>query len=136
MKNMYKGLIERKYRLYALIGVAITSPSTLFAQDKGFLRLSDNLNKQMEGIGNIALMGFGLLGLFFVGTGILRLKAAVDSQGQQVKYSEGLWRVGLGGALIAVATITGIANETLLGGAAQGDQTKLGSGFDFKLPSD
>ena len=114
MKKIFTSKKWFRNGLYAGSSGAIIVPSASNAQT-GFAALQENLEGQMSSIFTVANYGFMLLGIFFVGTGLMRLKAAVDSQGQQVKYSEGLWRLGLGGLLIAVPVITGIGNQTLLG---------------------
>ena len=115
MKKILKSKKWFRKGLYAGLPAAIVAPTASNAQETGFAALQDNLEGQMASIFTVANYGFMLLGIFFVGTGLMRLKAAVDSQGQQVKYSEGLWRLGLGGLLIAVPVVTGIGNQTLLG---------------------
>lgn len=52
-------------------------------------------------------------GIVFVGLGLFRLKAAADTQGQQVKYGDGLWRLGIGAALIGLPVVVGLATGTL-----------------------
>lgn len=131
MKKIYNKIIDQKYGLYAFIGIALMNPSVSFAEavktSAGFAGLAENLTNQMKSAATIALAGFALLGLFFVGTGLLRLKAAVDSQGQQVKYGEGIWRIGLGAAMISVSAIINISNTTLLG-ASGSPNTSLWGG--------
>lgn len=37
--------------------------------------------------------------------GLMKLKQAADTQGQQVKYGEGLWRLGLGSAMVGLPAV-------------------------------
>ena len=94
---------------YLLLGVAIsTMPfSDAFAQSSGvgIAGLQNNWKTQMSAGAKVVSMGSGVVGLVMAGAGVLKLKAAADSQGQQVKYGEGLWRLGVGGALCAVPTV-------------------------------
>lgn len=114
MKKLYNKFIDAKYGLYASVATALILPSTSSAQ-VGIKALEENLKTQFEAAWIIAKYGFALLGMFYVGTGILRLKAAVDSQGQQVKYGEGIWRIALGALLLSVGAIAEIGNQATLG---------------------
>ncbi len=121
MKNIYTHVVERKYALYGALGAILITPSVALAQ--GINGLGTNLKTQFQALWNIGSWLFMAVGIFYVGTGIMRLKAAVDSQGQQVKYSEGIWRIGLGSAFLMmdfiinsmIGTVTGtdgsISNE-------------------------
>lgn len=127
MKKLNNIIFGGWSRFTTVISAALIAPTISYAQ--GFADLASNLRTQMGSMFQIATLGFALLGIFFVGTGLMRLKAAVDSQGQQVKYSEGIWRLGLGGLLIAVPVITGIGNQTLLGADSSGAAAPVNSLF-------
>lgn len=54
-----------------------------------------------------------IAGVAFVGLGLFKLKAAADTQGQQVKYGDGLWRLGIGAALIGLPVVIALSTGTL-----------------------
>ena len=82
---------------------------------------AEGLIGNFTGIAKLLISGAFLAGAFFVVAGIFKIKAAADTQGQQVKYSEGLWRILIGAALclapwvisVAMASITGDTAPTL-----------------------
>ena len=124
MKKLYNKLIDAKYALYASATTAIMLPSVSHAQlvgDTTFTDIGGNVKTQMEGIAPVITLGAAFLGTFFVITGILKLKAAAESQGQQVKYSEGIWRIAIGSMLIGGVTIAGTGMNSLLGGETGAD---------------
>lgn len=123
MNKLYNKFIDAKYGVYAVLGLAMMNPGMASAQATGggsgggvgIISLQENLQNQFGAAWTIAKYGFALLGMFYVGTGILRLKAAVDSQGQQVKYGEGIWRIALGALLLSVGAIAQLGNQSVLG---------------------
>jgi hypothetical protein len=54
------------------------------------------------------------------------LKQAAETQGQQVKYSEGLWRCVVGAGLIAIPALNGVLAQTV--GFGEGDGASLSAG--------
>ena len=82
-------------------------------------------------VGQLILSLSFVAGLFFVGMGIMRLKAAVDSQGQQTKYGDGVWRIGLGAALIGLPAVIAIAQGSL-GLEDGGTETLQGGQFEIQ----
>lgn len=115
MKNIYTHVIDRKNALYGALGVLLITPGSAFAQGSGINGLGTNLKTQFQALWNIGSWLFMAVGIFYVGTGIMRLKAAVDSQGQQVKYSEGIWRIGLGSAFLMMDFIINSMIGTVTG---------------------
>lgn len=108
----------------ALLAAAVTlaSATTASAQAQNIGDLADTLGGSFASIVELFLGGAFMVGIIFAVMGIMRLKAAADSQGQQVKYSEGLWRLGVAAALMGVpAIITIISGSSGLdGGSTQG----------------
>jgi hypothetical protein len=49
------------------------------------------------------------------GSGLMKLKQAAETQGQQVKYSDGMWRVAVGAGLIAIPAVLTTLNTTFFG---------------------
>lgn len=123
MKKIFGKFTDVKYALYASISTALLAPSSAFAQ--GMISMGANLKQQFQWVWNIASWAFMAVGIFYVGTGIARLKAAVDSQGQQVKYSEGIWRIALGSAFLSTEFIINTMIGTVTG--TQGTITSPGA---------
>jgi hypothetical protein len=65
----------------------------------------------------MTVAGMFLIGVIAVGAGLAKLKQAAETQGQQVKYSEGMWRIAIGAALIAISTFSGILVASWGGGS-------------------
>lgn len=87
----------------------------------------DGFSTQARSVGEAALAISFAGGLFFVGMGLARLKAASDTQGQQVKYSEGLWRVGLGACMVAIPGVIKIMQTSA--GIDGGEAMQFSPGF-------
>lgn len=129
--NKYR---DYKYNMLATATVALmVSADDAKAQLQTGQGVGDVARSVEDNIGQIASLvvaGAFLTGIAFVAMGLMRLKAAVDSQGQQVKYSEGLWRLGLGAALVALPAVTGTGIGTLFGEAGPGTKENLVNLFD------
>ena len=98
--------------LLAMATVTLTTPAS--AQDKITAgKMADNLVGQVDSIGKLVVIGSGLVGVILVGAGLMKLKQAADTQGQQVKYGEGLWRLVVGAGLVAIPAVTGMLTSTL-----------------------
>ena len=91
---------------------AIT-PSTGSGSPANIGALADTVAGSFASLVRFGMGGAFMVGVFFVIMGIMRLKAAADSQGQQVKYSEGLWRLGVAAALCGIPAVV-----TMIGGTA------------------
>ena len=74
--------------------------------------IANTLETQLGSVGKVVGAGAFVAGLAFVAMGLMRLKAAVDSQGQQVKYSEGVWRIVVGVGLVALPAVIGVGQGT------------------------
>uniref|UniRef100_UPI001953634D hypothetical protein n=1 Tax=Streptococcus pneumoniae TaxID=1313 RepID=UPI001953634D len=62
--------------------------------------------------GKVALGGSFVVGIVMFAAGLLKLKQAADSQGQQVKYGDGLWRLAAGTGLVAIPSVAGVLGST------------------------
>ncbi len=100
------------YALAAMATVAMTS-SEAKADANNVGGMADTITTQLGSVGKAAVAGMFLGGIVFVGSGLLRLKKAADTQGQQVSYSEGFWRIGVGAALMAIPFLSGVASQSL-----------------------
>ena len=124
MKKLLNKISDAKYNALAAATVAIMfAPKDAEAQGIG--DVAANVEGNLSQIASLVVAGAFLGGIAFVAMGLMRLKAAVDSQGQQVKYSEGLWRLGLGAALVALPAVTGTGIGTLFGSDGGGDKSDL-----------
>ncbi len=127
MKNLTKilsGWRDAPYRLMALATVSTFAlASEASAQTGGAAGgingVTTNLNNTFGGITNLLLNGALLGGLGLSGAGLLKLKAASDDGGQRVKYSEGMWRLGVGGGLAALPFVAKSMQDTVSNGQSQ-----------------
>ena len=78
-----------------------------------------SINDNFSGLGDMLLGGSFLGGVGFVGAGLLKLKEA--SQQGQAKYSDGVWRLGVGSALIALPTMATVGKSSLFQNSASGN---------------
>lgn len=67
------------------------------------------------GIGNLILGGAFLSGIAVSASGLMKLKAAADSQGRDPHYSDGLIRLAVGAALCSLPNIMSITRGTITG---------------------
>ena len=129
MKKIFEKFKDGKYNILAVATVAITTPQASNAQGmpggNGIGTVAENFEGNIQQIASLVVAGAFLGGITFVALGLMRIKAAVDSQGQQVKYSEGLWRLGIGAALVALPAVTGVGVSTLFGSGGGGDKSAL-----------
>lgn len=86
--------------------------SAASAQERSAGDVATTLKNQLNDFGTLIMGAAFIAGIFFVGTGLMRLKAANDTQGQQVKYSEGVWRLAVGACLVALPAVVGIGMGT------------------------
>jgi hypothetical protein len=115
MKAFLGKLSDAKYSLMASATVALMSDVAVADTIGG---TSDNLIKQASSVGKLMVAGSFIGGLVMLATGLMKLKQAADTQGNQVKYSEGMWRCGVGAGLVAIPAFSGMLNETFFGGSS------------------
>ena len=121
MRKMLSMFADAPCRLMAAATVAFTFAETTAAHAGSFGDAAVVVNQSFGSMGKMVLGGSMVAGLGLSGAGLLKLKAAADSGGQQVKYSEGLWRIGVGAGLVALPTI--ITTTLTTGGMANGGGT-------------
>jgi hypothetical protein len=63
--------------------------------------------------GKLVVAGLSLGGLLFVASGFHHLKHAAETSGQEVRYSEGIWRLLIGAALIAIPALVSMMTTTV-----------------------
>ncbi|MFC4236212.1 hypothetical protein ACFOY8_13430 [Thalassospira xianhensis] len=115
MPKMLSVITAFPTRLMVGVAVAISSIGASTANAAGIGDVATDVKGQLQGIGDLVVAGAFLGGLVLMGAGLVRLKAAADAGGVQVKYSEGLWRLGVGGGLVALPAITGVGADTIFG---------------------
>ena len=74
--------------------------------------IANTAGTSLQGMGDLLLGGAFLGGLGFVGAGLLKMKKAADSDGRD-PYGPGIWRLGVGGALVALPVLTNAMQGTL-----------------------
>ena len=128
MRKIISTIADARYRLLAMstVGLAALSSGTAHAATgRTFGDAATMVNTSFGSMGQMVLGGSMVAGLGLSGAGLLKLKAAADSGGQQVKYSEGLWRIGVGAGLVALPTIitTTLATGAMNGGGSINEGT-------------
>jgi hypothetical protein len=107
MKKILNKVRDLNYTVAAAVAVAaMSSEQALAVEDIG--GTAKNIAGQIGEVGKASVAGMFLIGVIAVGAGLAKLKQAAETQGQQVKYSEGMWRIGIGAALIAIPTFSGM----------------------------
>ncbi len=114
MRKLISKIADLPYRLAALVTVGIGAAASS-AHATGVGGMADNIDTNLNSMGKLVVGGSFLAGIGLSGAGLLKLKAAADSQGQQVKYSEGLWRIGVGAGLASLPVVTQTGRDTLFG---------------------
>lgn len=94
-------------------GPALADEAAAGAGGKGLAGLAKNFGSQLDSAKTIIVGGSFVGGVALVAGGLMKLKAAVDSGGQQTKYGDGLWRLGLGAGLVALPSVVGISTQTV-----------------------
>lgn len=106
------------YGAGAAVTMFMIANPALADESKGIANLYKNTwTDQMKSVVKVVSGGSFVVGIVLIAGGLMKLKAAVDSQGQQVKYGDGLWRLALGSALCALPVVAGVGKGTLVGGA-------------------
>ena len=112
------------YAILASATVALMAPP---AQAETVGSAATNMYSQLGEIGKLIVLGSVVGGVVMLGAGLMKLKQAADTQGQQVKYSEGMWRLAVGAGLVGIPALSGMLTQTL----SLGESTVTGSGAGF-----
>ncbi len=107
----YKKIANLPYTLAASAAVASMMATEANAADT-VGSTAENLLDQVGSVGKVVLAGGVVTGIVLMITGLIKLKQAAETQGQQVKYSEGLWRCVVGAGLIAIPALNGTLAAT------------------------
>jgi len=112
MKKILNKVRDAQYMLAAAATVTLLSSGTASAAAKNVGDSAKGLHDQIGNIGKLFTAGAFAGGILMLGSGLMKLKQAAETQGQQVKYSEGMWRVGVGAGLIAIPAFGGMLTST------------------------
>lgn len=97
----------------ALTAFMLGEMEALAAGGKGIGDTAKGVNEQLEGVSDLIVAGSFLGGLVMSAAGLVKLKQASETQGQQVRYGEGLWRLGLGSAMVALPAVIKMGVNTV-----------------------
>lgn len=101
------------YAIAAAATVALLSDEAEAASGSSDVgAIADKVSGQIGNVGKLLVYGAFLAGVGLVISGLMKLKQAADTQGQQVKYGEGLWRLAVGAGLIAVPSLSGVLTQS------------------------
>jgi hypothetical protein len=120
-----KKLSTLPYAIAASVAVASLTATEANAADS-LGTTAQQLITQLGSVGKVILAGGVVTGIVLMITGLIKLKQAAETQGQQVKYSEGLWRCVVGAGLIAIPALNGMLGATF----GFGDSVTLTAGGD------
>ncbi len=132
MRNYLKNILHTPTYVttFVIASLATSAHSAAKSSDIGGVALT--VTNQLENIGRLIGGAAFVGGVFFVATGLFKLKAAVDTQGQQTKYGEGVWRLALGAALVSLPAVIGIGTGTFgLGGFGANSAETINFGTTF-----
>lgn len=118
MKSIVSRVRDLPYAVLAFVTVEAMNAAPAMAQNTGgkIGDIASGITGQISNVGKLVVGGSFLGGVGFVATGLGKLKQAAEGNGQ-VKYSEGLWRMGVGAGLVAIPAVTGSLTQTAnLGG--------------------
>lgn len=103
-------------RMAAAKAAVVAFGSDAWAQASGGIgTVASNVANTFDQIGVVLLGGMFLAGVVIGGMGLVKLKQAAETQGHQVKYSEGMWRIVVGAGLIAIPALLTTLNTTFFG---------------------
>ena len=111
MKFLRK-LRELPYSAAAMATVSLFAATQAHAEANTAGDVADTVTGQLTNFGNLIVGGSLVGGVALIGHGLLRLKQASDTQGQQYKYGDGIWRIAVGAGLVALPALTNIGTNT------------------------
>jgi hypothetical protein len=114
MRKFLSRLSATPVRLLALVS-AVDALSSQAAHADNLGTMANTVDGQIGSFGKLLLAGSFLGGVGFCGHGLMKLKAAADSQGRE-PYGPGLWRIGVGAGLVGLPTFTSVFNGTFTNG--------------------
>lgn len=112
LKETRKKVVVRSLAVVSGIGMTVGLPSAALAQATDLGGIADTLNDQLDNIGTLIVAGALIVGIVLIIAGLLKLKQASDTQGQQVKWADGIWRIVVGVGLVSILYFTGVGAAT------------------------
>jgi len=110
MRKMIAKIGNAPYALLAAATVSLSATESN-AQAASAGKIAEGLTTQAGNIGKLVVAGTFIGGLVMLGTGLMKLKQAAENP-NQTKYSEGLWRCGVGAAMVAIPAFSGTLGST------------------------
>ena len=100
---------------YAILAAATVAAysSPAFAETTNIGGAAKGLTDDLKSVGKLIVLGSVVGGVVMLGAGLMKLKQAADTQGQQVKYSEGMWRLAVGAGLVGIPALSGMLAQTI-----------------------
>lgn len=129
MRKIISKIRDLPYAIAAAVTVATMAPAEANANGNTVGTIADGLMGQISSVGKAATAISVVGGIILVGTGLLKLKQASDSQGRDAKWSDGLIRCVVGGGLIFIPAVTGSLGATF--GWTDGATITAGGGASF-----
>jgi hypothetical protein len=125
MKKYINSIRNAPYAIGAFLAVSSMSAGSAFAaSSEGIGETAKNLKEDVGQVGQLIVAGGFMGGIVMLATGLMKLKQAAETQGQQVKYSEGMWRVAVGAGLVGIPAFAGMLTNTF--GLGEVDMTQYG----------
>jgi len=109
--RLFQKIRNAPYAILASATVALMAPPA--KAQTTIKSAADGLTGQIGSVGSLVVLGAVLGGVVMIGAGLMKLKQASDTQGQQTKYSEGLWRLAVGAGLVAIPAFSGMLTQSL-----------------------
>ena len=110
MKNIVTKVSNLPYYLAAVATVSLMSDPASAQDNIG--AVAGSVRDQLGNVGKLMVAGGFVGGLVMLASGLMKLKQAADTQGNQVKYSEGMWRVAVGAGLVAIPAFSGLLTQS------------------------
>lgn len=112
VRHALRVVADAPYRLAAIATVAAMAPIGEAAAQQSAGAIANQASQSLTGLGNLLLGGAFLGGVGLCGAGLLKVKKAADSDGRE-PYGPGIWRLGVGGGLVALPSLSGAMRGTL-----------------------
>jgi hypothetical protein len=114
MKSMLTKIRNAPYALMAAVTIAAMSGAddAQAATASNIGGVASGLMDQVANVGKVTIAGAFLGGIYMLAGGLIKLKQASESQGQQTPYSAGMWRLALGGGLVALPAMASVLTNT------------------------
>jgi hypothetical protein len=130
IRKMLSHVSNLSLTAFTMLAVSTMPAAAGPADGKNIGDAAEGFVENFAGVAKLIISGAYLAGAFFVIAGIFKIKAAADTQGQQVKYSEGLWRILIGAALCLAPWVISIAMGSITGDSAPTLSPSGGLKFD------